>query len=73
MPDVRAMIKDLRVSILGQKCINIYDLDSKTYIFKLGVSGVSEKVTLLMESGMRFHTTSFIRDRESSSSWELDK
>ena len=33
--DVRAMVRDLREAIAGQRLVNIYDLhDNKTYIFK---------------------------------------
>uniref|UniRef100_A0A182T9E5 NFACT RNA-binding domain-containing protein n=1 Tax=Anopheles maculatus TaxID=74869 RepID=A0A182T9E5_9DIPT len=35
----------------------IYDIDNKTYLIRLARN--EEKVVLLMESGLRFHTTSF--------------
>lgn len=37
----------------------MYDIDNKTYLFRLHGGGASEKVTLLIESGTRFHTTAF--------------
>lgn len=37
----------------------IYDIDNKTYLFRLHGGGSAEKVTLLIESGSRLHTTEF--------------
>ena len=61
--DVRAMVRDLRGRVLGMRLVNVYDLDAKTYLFKLALPGQPEKVMLLMESGVRFHTTRFSRDK----------
>ena len=36
---------------------NIYDIDNKTYLFKLAQT--PEKAMLLIESGVRFHTTQY--------------
>ena len=58
------MVRDLRSSILGQRCANVYDVDDKTYLFKFSLKdddGEAEKVFLLVESGIRFHTTKFQR------------
>ncbi|CAN0005340.1 unnamed protein product, partial [Ectocarpus sp. 12 AP-2014] len=56
--DVRAMVRDLRSSVLGLRVANVYDLDSKTFLLKLASPG-QEKAILLLESGVRFHTTKF--------------
>eukprot|EP01036_Dinobryon_divergens_P053298 gene53298-71256_t len=61
--DVVAMVRDIRSNILGQRVANIYDLNDKSYLFKFAHPGKSEKVNLLMESGVRFHTTKFARDK----------
>ncbi|XP_030246400.1 nuclear export mediator factor NEMF homolog isoform X2 [Drosophila navojoa] len=45
--------------LIGLRVNQIYDIDNKTYLFRLHGGGASEKVTLLIESGTRFHTTSF--------------
>ncbi|XP_064538835.1 ribosome quality control complex subunit NEMF homolog isoform X1 [Drosophila montana] len=45
--------------LIGLRVNQIYDIDNKTYLFRLHGGGVSEKVTLLIESGTRFHTTAF--------------
>ncbi|KAL2341622.1 hypothetical protein Fmac_009562 [Flemingia macrophylla] len=71
--DVAAEVKCLR-RLIGMRCSNIYDLSSKTYVFKLmkssGVSesGESEKVLLLMESGVRLHSTVYSRDKSNTPS-----
>lgn len=71
--DVAAEVKCLR-RLIGMRCSNVYDLSPKTYVFKLmnssGVteSGESEKVLLLMESGVRLHTTEYLRDKSNTPS-----
>ncbi|XP_059644113.1 uncharacterized protein LOC132285867 [Cornus florida] len=71
--DVAAEVKCLR-RLIGMRCSNVYDLSPKTYVFKLmnssGVteSGESEKVLLLMESGVRLHTTDYVRDKSNTPS-----
>ncbi|KAK1294026.1 hypothetical protein QJS10_CPA16g01710 [Acorus calamus] len=65
--DVVAEVKCLR-RLIGMRLANVYDISPKTYLFKLmnssGIteSGESEKVLLLMESGVRLHTTAYVRD-----------
>ncbi|XP_014518587.1 nuclear export mediator factor NEMF isoform X2 [Vigna radiata var. radiata] len=71
--DVAAEVKCLR-RFIGMRCSNVYDLSPKTYVFKLmnssGVSesGESEKVLLLMESGVRLHSTIYMRDKSNTPS-----
>ncbi|CAK9187603.1 unnamed protein product [Ilex paraguariensis] len=71
--DVAAQVKCLR-RLIGMRCSNVYDLSPKTYVFKLmnssGMteSGESEKVLLLMESGVRLHTTAYVRDKSNTPS-----
>ncbi|XP_062108859.1 uncharacterized protein LOC133819592 [Humulus lupulus] len=71
--DVAAEVKCLR-RLIGMRCSNVYDISPKTYMFKLmyssGVteSGESEKVFLLMESGVRLHTTAYVRDKSNTPS-----
>ena len=59
--DVKAAVRDIRSTLIGNKVVNIYDLGDKTYLFKIAVPG-SEKLFLLLESGVRIHTTKFTRD-----------
>ena len=73
--DVQAMVGELGSTIIGMRCANIYDIDAKTYIFKFSLPE-REKVMLLVESGVRFHTTKYARDRSnlpSSFSMKLRK
>lgn len=71
--DVAAEVKCLR-RLIGMRCSNVYDISPKTYVFKMmnssGVSesGESEKVLLLMESGVRLHTTVYMRDKSNTPS-----
>ncbi|XP_057524702.1 uncharacterized protein LOC130804315 isoform X2 [Amaranthus tricolor] len=71
--DVAAEVKCLK-KLIGMRCSNVYDITPKTYMFKLmnssGVteSGESEKVLLLMESGVRLHTTVYVRDKSNTPS-----
>ncbi|CAN1281766.1 Ribosome quality control complex subunit NEMF [Linum perenne] len=76
--DVAAEVKCLR-RLIGMRCSNVYDLSPKTYVFKLmnssGVtdSGESEKVLLLMESGVRLHTTAYVSNTPSGFTLKLRK
>lgn len=71
--DVAAEVKCLR-RLIGMRCSNVYDISPKTYMFKLmnssGIteSGESEKVLLLIESGVRLHTTAYVRDKSNTPS-----
>mgnify|MGYP002384799413 CR=1 FL=1 len=40
---------------------NVYDINSKTYLLKF--ARPDEKVFVLLESGIRVHTTQFARDK----------
>ncbi len=74
--DVAAQVACLRATCLGARCVNVYDLNPRTYLFKLNRSSGGEvadaagdtadaagKTLLLLESGARFHTTQFMRDK----------
>ncbi|PSC75362.1 nuclear export mediator factor Nemf-like isoform X1 [Micractinium conductrix] len=55
--DVAAEAACLRQRCLGMRVANVYDINPKTYVLKLARSGEdSDKVLLLVESGVRFHT-----------------
>ncbi|KAJ7365341.1 hypothetical protein OS493_005446 [Desmophyllum pertusum] len=55
--DLCAVITELRESLLGMRVANVYDIDNKTYLIRLGKTEV--KVMLLVESGNRINTTDF--------------
>ncbi|XP_075782261.1 ribosome quality control complex subunit NEMF isoform X1 [Pelodiscus sinensis] len=55
--DIRAVLAELRDSLLGMRVYNVYDVDNKTYLIRLQKPDC--KATLLIESGIRIHTTEF--------------
>jgi predicted ribosome quality control (RQC) complex YloA/Tae2 family protein len=59
--DVGAAVKCLRSSLIGMRVANVYDLNPKTYLIKLAKP--DKKVFLLIESGIRIHTTDFAREK----------
>ena len=65
--DVVASVRDVSRSCVGYRVANVYDIDMKTYLFKLQKKDMP-KLTLLMESGVRFHLTNFVRDKADSPS-----
>jgi predicted ribosome quality control (RQC) complex YloA/Tae2 family protein len=59
--DIRASLAHIQSSIVGCRVNNVYDINSKTYLLKLQKSGTKER--LILESGVRFHTTKFTCDK----------
>ncbi|XP_053330582.1 ribosome quality control complex subunit NEMF isoform X2 [Spea bombifrons] len=55
--DIRAVIAELNDSLLGMRVYNVYDVDNKTYLIRLQKPDF--KAVLLIESGIRIHTTEF--------------
>ncbi|NXC11540.1 NEMF factor, partial [Orthonyx spaldingii] len=55
--DIRAVLAELRQSLLGMRVNNVYDVDNKTYLIRLQKPEC--KATLLLESGIRIHVTEF--------------
>ncbi|OCT68327.1 nuclear export mediator factor NEMF [Xenopus laevis] len=55
--DIRAVIAELTDSLLGMRVHNVYDIDNKTYLIRL--QKPDSKAVLLVESGIRIHTTEF--------------
>ena len=58
---VGAVAANLQKNIVGMRLANVYDLSGKTYLLKF--SQPDKKIFLLLESSVRFHTTSFTRDK----------
>jgi predicted ribosome quality control (RQC) complex YloA/Tae2 family protein len=64
--DVLAEVAELRRKLVGMRCSNIYDVDGdKTFLIKLAGSDTDKdhKEVLLIESGVRLHTTQYARDK----------
>merc|ERR1712137_1222469 len=59
--DVRAVVANIRSSLIGYRAANIYDINPRTYMFKLAETGKDKKL-ILIESGMRVHSTKYMRD-----------
>ncbi|XP_020860442.1 ribosome quality control complex subunit NEMF isoform X1 [Phascolarctos cinereus] len=55
--DICAILSEFNASLLGMRVHNIYDVDNKTYLIRLQKPDF--KATLLLESGIRIHTTEF--------------
>ncbi|CAF3172672.1 unnamed protein product [Rotaria socialis] len=55
--DLKACIAAVRKRFAGVRVVNIYDVDNKTYLIKF--SKPDDKGVLLIESGIRIHTTEF--------------
>jgi len=59
--DIRAEVTILQQMLIGLRLANIYDMNSKTYMLKFAKPDL--KLFLLIESGVRFHTTEFTREK----------
>ena len=63
--DVAAMCGCLQARAAGFRLQSVYDVDGRTYLLKLAKSGAQtadgegEKLSVLLESGVRFHSTKF--------------
>uniref|UniRef100_A0AAY4BS93 Ribosome quality control complex subunit NEMF n=1 Tax=Denticeps clupeoides TaxID=299321 RepID=A0AAY4BS93_9TELE len=53
--DIRAVVAE--INYIGMRVDNVYDIDSKTYLIRL--QKPETKVVLLVESGIRIHSTEF--------------
>eukprot|EP01087_Luapelamoeba_hula_P012793 TRINITY_DN3609_c0_g1_i2.p1 TRINITY_DN3609_c0_g1~~TRINITY_DN3609_c0_g1_i2.p1 ORF type:complete len:1124 (+),score=235.87 TRINITY_DN3609_c0_g1_i2:56-3427(+) len=58
--DVNFVVRDLHAKCAGLRIANIYDVEKKTYLFKL--QRPDHKEYLLIESGVRVHTTEYQRE-----------
>uniref|UniRef100_A0A4W5RJJ1 Nuclear export mediator factor n=1 Tax=Hucho hucho TaxID=62062 RepID=A0A4W5RJJ1_9TELE len=55
--DIRAVIAEISANYLGMRVNNVYDIDTKTYLIRL--QKPDTKAILLVESGLRIHSTDF--------------
>jgi len=60
--DVRALVILLRRKLLGLRVANIYDVSGRLYLLKM--SKANRKEHLLIESGIRIHTTNYIKNQK---------
>ncbi|KAL0093728.1 fibronectin-binding protein A N-terminus-domain-containing protein [Phycomyces blakesleeanus] len=59
--DIRATVANLKERLTGLRLQNIYDVNQKTFLFKFAKP--DDKELVLIESGIRIHTTQFSRDK----------
>lgn len=55
--DLLAIVAELQERVIGMRVVQVYDVDSKTYLIKL--QKPDQKCMLLVESGARLHTTEY--------------
>ncbi|XP_061824217.2 ribosome quality control complex subunit NEMF isoform X1 [Nerophis lumbriciformis] len=55
--DIRAVIAEINANYIGMRVNNVYDIDNKTYLIRLQKPDC--KAILLLESGIRIHSTDF--------------
>ncbi|XP_077394713.1 ribosome quality control complex subunit NEMF [Festucalex cinctus] len=55
--DIRAAIAEINANYMGMRVNNVYDIDNKTYLIRL--QKPDSKAVLLLESGIRIHSTDF--------------
>ncbi|GBG24526.1 Nuclear export mediator factor Nemf [Hondaea fermentalgiana] len=60
--DIRRLATELDASCVGTRVQNIYDVDAKTFLLKLNEPG-REKMLIVIESGVRFHLTKFVKEK----------
>ena len=60
--DVRALVLLLRDKLVGLRVANIYDVSGRLYLIKMAKA--QRKEHLLIESGIRIHTTDFIKNEK---------
>ncbi|KAK6182203.1 hypothetical protein SNE40_009935 [Patella caerulea] len=54
--DIAAIVKEWK-RFIGMRVVNVYDIDNKTYLIRL--NRPDEKVILLLESGIRLHSSDY--------------
>ncbi|KAJ8612868.1 hypothetical protein CTAYLR_002046 [Chrysophaeum taylorii] len=57
LADVVAMASEVKAACVDCRVVNVYDVDPRTLVLKVASS--SEKVLVLIESGVRFHVTKY--------------
>jgi predicted ribosome quality control (RQC) complex YloA/Tae2 family protein len=60
--DVAAVVRELREAILDSRISNVYQLDSKTLLFKLHKPDMPT-FRLVLEAGRRLHLTSYVTEK----------
>jgi predicted ribosome quality control (RQC) complex YloA/Tae2 family protein len=64
--DIAAIIAELGPKLEGLRLSNIYDVNPKTFLLKFQKPDLKELI--LVESGSRFHSTQYVRDKQQTPS-----
>ncbi|KAJ3224729.1 hypothetical protein HK099_007978 [Clydaea vesicula] len=64
--DTTSISSTLKQNLVGLRLQNVYDINLKTYLFKF--NSQNDKQILLVEAGIRIHTTIFTRDKNNTPS-----
>ncbi|KAN0024141.1 hypothetical protein ACTFIV_008539 [Dictyostelium citrinum] len=59
--DIRTTVVNLQKSLIGLRLANLYDLSPRVFLLKF--SKPDCKKNLIIESGIRIHSTNFVRDK----------
>jgi len=60
--DLKRVSLELNASLAGRFVNNVYDVDNKTFLLKL-TAPQKEKETVVIESGVRIHSTKFVKEK----------
>eukprot|EP01063_Lacrimia_lanifica_P004138 TRINITY_DN12310_c0_g1_i1.p1 TRINITY_DN12310_c0_g1~~TRINITY_DN12310_c0_g1_i1.p1 ORF type:complete len:978 (+),score=442.03 TRINITY_DN12310_c0_g1_i1:70-3003(+) len=61
--DLRASVSELSNRLVGQRLLNIYDINPKTYLLKFSGQDENQKDFVVIEVGSRIHQTTFAFDK----------
>ncbi|ORY93012.1 fibronectin-binding protein A N-terminus-domain-containing protein [Syncephalastrum racemosum] len=64
--DIRATVRNLNERLIGLRLQNIYDVNQKTFLLKFAKP--DDKELVLIESGIRVHSTQFSREKQTTPS-----
>mmetsp|Transcript_27336 Transcript_27336/g.73637 ORF Transcript_27336/g.73637 Transcript_27336/m.73637 type:complete len:88 (-) Transcript_27336:12-275(-) len=59
--DIACMASVLQRQAIGYRISNIYDINPRTYLLKLAKP--DSKIFVVIESGVRFHVTEYMREK----------
>eukprot|EP01061_Rhynchopus_euleeides_P002301 TRINITY_DN11762_c3_g1_i2.p1 TRINITY_DN11762_c3_g1~~TRINITY_DN11762_c3_g1_i2.p1 ORF type:complete len:1033 (+),score=445.82 TRINITY_DN11762_c3_g1_i2:104-3100(+) len=61
--DLRAAVSELSNKLVGQRLVNVYDINPKMYLLKFSGSQENQKDFVVIEVGSRIHSTTFQFDK----------
>ncbi|KAJ3312320.1 hypothetical protein HDV04_003213 [Boothiomyces sp. JEL0838] len=64
--DISVMVGELAPKLVGMRLANLYDINARTLLLKF--QKPEKKEMVLLESGVRIHTTNYVRNKEQTPS-----